>query len=59
MHWEQEQEAFETLQKLCSNSPILADTNFKAPFVLHTDASGEGLGVVLYQVQEVKKKVIA
>ena len=60
MHWGQEQqEAFETLQKLCTESPILAYENFKAPFILHTDASGEGLGAVLYQVQEGKKKIIA
>ena len=34
----EQQEAFETLQKLCTQSPILAYANFKAPFVLHTDA---------------------
>ena len=44
-----QQEAFETLQMLCTESPILAYADFKAPFVLHTDASGDGLGAVLYQ----------
>ena len=48
----EQQEAFETLQRLCTESPILAYPDFKAPFILHTDASGDGLGAVLYQVQE-------
>ena len=55
----EQQEAFETLQKLCTESPILAYADFKAPFVLHTDASGDGLGAVLYQVQNGQKRVIA
>ena len=60
MYWgPEQQEAFETLQKLCTESPILAYADFKAPFVLHTDASGDGLGAVLYQVQDGQKRVIA
>ena len=55
----EQQETFETLQKLCTDSPILAYADFKAPFVLHTDASGDGLGAVLYQVQDGQKRVIA
>ena len=51
--------AFETLQRLCTESPILAYADFKAPFILHTDASGDGLGAVLYQIQEGKQRVIA
>ena len=45
-----QQEPFETLQRLCTESPILAYADFKAPFVLDTDTSGDGLGVVLYEV---------
>ena len=54
-----QQEAFETLQRFCTESPILVYADFKAPFVLHTDASGDGLGAVLYQVQDGQKRVIA
>ena len=35
----EQQETFETLQRLCIESPILAYADFKAPFILHTDAS--------------------
>ena len=60
VHWgPEQQEAFETLQRLCTESSILAYADFKAPFILHTDASGDGLGAVLYQVQEGKQRVIA
>ena len=55
----EQQEAFETLQRLCTESPMLAYVDFKAPFVLHTDGSGDGLGAVLYQVQDGQKRVIA
>ena len=50
------------LLRLCKSftqSPILAYADFKAPFVLHTDANGYGLGAVLYQVQDGQKRVIA
>ena len=53
VHWGPEQkEAFETLQRLCTEAPILAYAEFKAPFILHTDASSDGLGAVLYQKPE-------
>ena len=54
-----QQGAFDTLQRLCTESPILAYADFKAPFVLHTDASGDELGAELYQVQDGQKRVIA
>ena len=55
----EQQEAFEALQRLCMESPIMAYADFKSLFVLHMDASGDGLGAVLYQVQEGQKRVIA
>ena len=58
VHWgPEQQEAFETLQRLCTESPILAYADFKAPFILHTDASGDGLGAVLFKVQDGQKRV--
>ena len=48
--WEAEhQEAFEALVNQLVNPPILAYANYDLPFTLHTDASGSGLGAVLYQ----------
>ena len=46
------QVAFEDLKYLCSQTPILAHANYKKCFKLHTDASEQGLGAVLYQKQD-------
>ena len=60
VHWgPEQQEAFETLQRLCTEAPILAYADFKTPFILHTDASSDGLGAVLYQYQDNQRRVIA
>ena len=48
----EQQEAFEALQSLYTEVPVLAYADFKSPFILHTDASGDGLGTVLYQDQD-------
>ena len=46
------QQAFEHLKQLCSQIPILTYANYTKPFKLHTDASENGLGAVLYQKQD-------
>ena len=56
---ESQQKAFvEIKTKLCQ-PPVLAYADYKQPFIVHTDASSEGLGAVLYQVQNGHEKVIA
>jgi transposase InsO family protein len=58
-NWGPEQEeAFESLKQSLASPPILGYTDFSTPFELHTDACGKGLGAVLYQEQEGKKRVI-
>lgn len=44
---------------MLTSSPILAYPDFNLPFVLHTDASSEGLGAVLHQEQGGRLRVIA
>ena len=51
--------AFEKLKDLLTAPPVLAYPNFAAKFVLHTDASGEGLGAVLEQEQDGKLHPVA
>ena len=46
------QEAFNKLKQLWGKTPILAYAIYKKPFKLHTDASENGLGTVLYQKQD-------
>ena len=43
---------FKTLQRLCTEAPVLSYADFKSLFILHTDASSDGLGAVLYQDQD-------
>lgn len=54
----QHQEALEQLVTLLITPPVLAYPDFSLPFTLHTDASDQGLGAVLYQRQNGKLRVI-
>uniref|UniRef100_A0A8C7YMG5 Gypsy retrotransposon integrase-like protein 1 n=1 Tax=Oryzias sinensis TaxID=183150 RepID=A0A8C7YMG5_9TELE len=56
---EQCQQAFDKLKQALLNAPVLAYADFSQPFRLYTDASFEGLGAVLAQVQDGKERVIA
>lgn len=59
VNWNAEhQGALEKLITLLTNPPFLAYPDFDLPFVLHTDASDQGLGAVLYQRQNGKLRVI-
>lgn len=53
------QTVLEQLMDILSHPPVLSYPDFELPFVLHTDASQQGLGAVLYQQQSGKLKVIA
>ena len=53
------QATFETIISKLTSPPVLAYPDFSLNFTLHTDESGEGLGAVLYQVQDGRTQVIA
>ena len=58
--WEKAQQiAFQTLKEKLSSPPVLAYADFSKPFIVHTAASLEGLGAVLYQEQDGVERVIA
>lgn len=52
------QHVFEQLKQKLLEAAILAFADFTQPFRLYTDASLEGLGAVLSQVQEGRERVI-
>ena len=53
VQWSEEVEAaFKELKDHCTKAPILAYADYLHPFKIHTDASGLGLGAVLYQTQD-------
>ncbi|MCW4346603.1 MAG: pol polyprotein, partial [Candidatus Thiodiazotropha endolucinida] len=56
---EEQQQAFETIISSLINPPVLAYADYSLPFELHTDASLNRLGAVLYQEQDGKKRVVA
>ena len=53
------QEALDKLIDAISSQPILAYPDYSEKFFVHTDASGRGLGCILYQVQGGEKRVIS
>ena len=58
--WEEKhQQAFGKVIHLLTSEPIIGIADRNKPFTLHCDASGQGLGAVLYQEQDGKTKVIA
>ena len=57
--WNEEcQKAFESLKLALTTAPILGYPSSDGPFVLDCDASNEGVGAVLSQVQDDQEKVI-
>ena len=52
------QKSLEILISLITNLPILAYPDFSEEFFIHTDASSNGLGCILYQNQAGKNRVI-
>src|SRR6266498_3578206 len=52
---EQQQQAFERLKQVISTVPVLVHPDFNRPFILYTDASKEGLRVILAQEGQNKR----
>ena len=53
VEWDQDCEiAFLLLKRLCTEAPILMYADYTKPFKVHTDASKEGLGAILYQTKD-------
>ena len=58
--WSEEcQHAFQSLKRSLTTAPVLGFADFKLPFVLEVDASLQGLGAVISQVQDGQSRVIA
>ncbi len=53
------QTAFKWIKEKIAAAPILGYAHLSLPFIVETDASSEGLGAVLYQLQGDCKSVIA
>ena len=59
LNWTQlHQEAIDMLLNHLTRPPLLAYSDFKKEFILHTDASGKGLGCALYQIQDGELRVL-
>ena len=55
----EQQQAFDTIIHKLTSPPVLAYTDYSKPFLLNIDASGDSLGVVLYQEHNGIEHVIA
>lgn len=55
----EQQNAFDTIIEKLTSPPVLAYADYTKPFMLNIDASGDGLGAVLYQEHDGKERVIA
>ncbi|KAF7661328.1 hypothetical protein LDENG_00264150 [Lucifuga dentata] len=53
------EEAFHSLKEKLTSAPLLGYPDYKLPFLLQIDASGEGLGAVLAQMQDGVERVIS
>ncbi|MBW0591042.1 hypothetical protein O181_130757 [Austropuccinia psidii MF-1] len=50
--------AFESLREGLKTAPLLLMPDFKLPFKLYIDASGDGLSAALHQVQIINEKPV-
>ena len=58
--WEEDQRrSFKELKQFLTQAPVLAYPDPKQPFILDTDASADGAGAVLSQLQDGQENVIA
>lgn len=55
----QAQEALNKIKEILTSSPVLANPNYDAPFIIQTDASDVGMGAILVQGEGDDEKVIA
>ncbi|MBW0546723.1 hypothetical protein O181_086438 [Austropuccinia psidii MF-1] len=51
-------QSFECLRQSLTTAPLLLMPDFKLPFKLYIDASGDGLGAALHQVQIINDKPV-
>jgi hypothetical protein len=56
---EKAREAFNTLKEKLSEFPILRRPDFNKVFILHTDKSAIGIGVILGQIDEEGKEYLS